>query len=69
MSCHKPKSPQEEFEIERKQKALIALELFYGDGVSERILNARSSNEIDRILKQARLNQIERDLGKPWMDI
>ena len=69
MSCRKAKNPQDEFEIERKQKALIALELFYGDGVSERILNAKSSSEIDRILKQARLNQIERDLGKPWMDI
>lgn len=57
MSYHKQKDPQDEFDIEKKQAAVIALQLVYGNAVAERILNAKTSSEIGRILKQARLDQ------------
>lgn len=45
-----------EFDEEKKQAVLIALELMYGDEVVNDILKATTSLEIGRILKQARLN-------------
>lgn len=44
------------YKIEKKQAAKIASQLRYGDEVIRKIINAESEYEIDRILKQARLD-------------
>lgn len=51
--------PKENFDFEKKQAMKIAKDLFYEAEVLEKIRNAKSSYEIERILIKARKKQEE----------
>lgn len=50
---------QPNLENEREEALDIAKQLFYDEEIWHRIAEAKSVFEIDRIMKQARLNQMD----------